>query len=171
MKRSLLILCLVSIAVGVRAEDSPFPADAVKAAHELGAKASKVSPKRPVEQAPAAAVAGAESDKAFQKFLAIKQVDMAAPPDGKPWTPAALESLMSNFRFWEKPDAKAELKPASCLGPGDYCSSSIWCCGSMLCSGGVCSGAGPTCIPRGRPCSGSIWCCGAGICNDYGYCQ
>lgn len=123
------------------------------------------------------AIAGNEG---FRKFVALKKGSFVKGADGKlqvafgdepPVTGVkALDALIRNFRKWNRDEST--LRPVSCVGVGGSCSSSIWCCGSLMCVGGVCSGGNePNCIPRGGRCSSSIWCCGTGICNDAGYCQ
>lgn len=153
------------------AGDSPFTADSLSKAHSLTQEATELGKKTrqngfqdtvsPVEPQ------AASNNVGFLKFLAIKNLCVENITDS-----AALSALMSNFQIFNREESpKIKLAASSCLGPGDYCSSSIWCCGALSCRGGVCGGANGGCIPRGRPCSSSIWCCGTGICSDRGYCQ
>lgn len=105
----------------------------------------------------------------FQKFLAIKDV---CAEDVSKSGEQARTALLENFKLWDRSESPiVKVAASSCLGPGDFCSSSIWCCGALSCRGGVCSGANGGCIPRGRACSSSLWCCGTGVCGDHGYCQ
>lgn len=166
------------------AGDSPFTADSLTKANSLTQKATELGKKTrqngsldafsPVEPQ------AASNDVGFMKFLAIKDLCVERNASGfairegerAVTDSAALTALMSNFQLFNRDESpKIKLAASSCLGPGDYCSSSIWCCGALACRGGVCSGANGGCIPRGRPCGSSIWCCGTGICSERGYCQ
>lgn len=164
---ALLLAAGLMLPPSASAGDTPIPAEAVEKAQTLIKASSKLGAKHAAEakrregrtQAPAI-------DAGFEKFLKLKNLCADKVTGGE-----AFDVLAANFKTWEGGEAPAR-KANGCLGPGDYCSSSIWCCGAMACRGGVCGGAGEDrCIRRGRPCGGSIWCCGAAICNDQGYCQ
>ncbi len=145
--------------------------------------AAAASRKEQAAKAVSASAAKAEFDgvceePGFKKFLAIKELGVEKSADGKVVAVSersrpvegsgAVQALLANFRAW---DGKAPKAANGCLEAGDPCSSSIWCCRSMLCTGGSCGGSNNDCVKRGRRCSSSVWCCGTGICNDQGYCQ
>ena len=121
----------------------------------------------------------AAAEPGFKKFLTIKEVGFQKASDGvglevveasRPVTaPNAVVALLDGYKLWDRSEAPRVAN--GCLEAGDPCSSSIWCCRSMMCRGGTCAGSNNDCVPRGRRCSSSIWCCGAGIFNDQGYCQ
>lgn len=148
------------------AGDFPFPSEAmekasalVKASSELGARHAAEAKRREAGTRTPAIDAG------FEKFLKLKNLCADKIPGGE-----AFDVLTTNFKVWDSGEAPVR-KVNGCLGAGDFCSSSIWCCGALACRGGVCSGGAPNCSRRGQACAGSIWCCGAAICNDQGYCQ
>lgn len=148
------------------AGDPPIPAEAVEKAQTLIKASSKLGAGHAAEAKRRAGRTQAPPlDAGFEKFLTLKNLRSEKVPAGEDF-----DALVASFKRWESGEAPVR-KVNGCLGPGDYCSSSVWCCGAMACRGGVCGGGGPSCIPRGRPCGGSIWCCGAAICNDRGYCQ
>lgn len=169
--------------------DAPISTEALEKAQGLIEAASKIKARHTAEAAARRRQAATQQDDlqsvagkaGFQKFLKIKNLGIEKNSDGnglvllegsrKSAGGPVFDLLLSNFSRWDSAEAAIRKADSSCLGPGDYCSSSMWCCGAMSCRGGVCSGAGSSCIPRGRPCSSSIWCCGTGICSERGYCQ
>lgn len=187
---SILLICAaILFPRAAAAADAPIAAEAVetarsliKASAALGARTAAETRRRDAhEPALQAQLQSASKGAGFQKFLKLKNlcVDKSAGGEGLVIVEGdrtaagghAFDALLANFKAWDGGDAAFRKAADSCLGPGDYCSSSMWCCGAMACRNGVCGGAGSSCIPRGRPCGGSIWCCGTGICNDRGYCQ
>lgn len=166
-------------AVPASAGADPIPAEAIEQARVL-IKSASLSGERHAAQAlvrrRAAPVGNADG---FQKFLKLKNVCLDKNSNGLVILEGSrgtgggkvFDMLLSNFKLWDSGEAPVYKVANECLGAGDYCSSSIWCCGAMMCSGGVCGGSNGNCIPRGRPCGGTIWCCGTGICNEQGYCQ
>lgn len=157
---------LWTCALSAGAADSPFPAEAVEKASALAKASSDLGARHAAEAKGREAGTRTPSVNAgFEKFLKLKNLCAEKIPGGE-----AFDVLTTNFKAWEGGEAPIR-KVNGCLGAGDFCSSSIWCCGAMACRGGVCAGGAPSCIRRGQACGGSIWCCGTGICNDRGYCQ
>lgn len=156
---------LMPCAGPVAAADNPFSSDAVEKAAALAKASSELGVRRASEAKRREAGARTPANAGFEKFLKLKNLCAEKIPGGE-----AFDLLTTNFKAWDGGEAPVR-KVNGCLGPGDHCSSSIWCCGAMACRGGVCAGGGPNCIRRGQACGGSIWCCGAAICNDQGYCQ